>query len=141
MANRTIIAFDFGTTCIGMAICQEIIGHGRALTSCKAHHGVPDWQKIDTVFREWRPDLQVVGLPLNMDGSEQLLSEHARKFARRLQGRFAIQTILHDERLTTVEARARLFSCGGYRALGKEAIDATSAVIILESWLAAGAAV
>lgn len=134
MTNRTIIAFDFGTTSIGVAIGQEITNTARALTSFKAQDGIPDWQKIEKLLKEWQPDLIVVGLPLNMDGSEQPLTARARKFANRLNGRFGIQTVLHDERLSTVEARSLLFHHGGYRALGKGSVDATSAVIILESW-------
>jgi len=76
----------------------------------------------------------VVGLPLNMDGTEQPLTARARKFANRLHGRFGVQVELHDERLSTVEARADLFDRGGFRTLDKGSVDAASAVIILESW-------
>jgi len=76
----------------------------------------------------------VVGLPLNMDGTEQPLTARARKFANRLHGRFGVQVELHDERLSTVEARADLFARGGFRALTKGSVDSLSAVIILESW-------
>lgn len=86
------------------------------------------------MLKEWQPDLVIVGLPLNMDGTEQLVTVQARKFANRLHGRFGVQVQLQDERLTTVEARAHLFDRGGYKALSKGKVDATSAVIILESW-------
>lgn len=134
MSNRTIIAFDFGTKSIGAAIGQEITGTARALTAFKAQDGVPDWQKIERLLKEWQPDLVVVGLPLNMDGTEQPLTERARKFANRLHGRFGVQIALHDERLSTVEARANLFDHGGFRALDKGSVDSASAVVILESW-------
>ncbi|MEY4921489.1 MAG: hypothetical protein RLY17_206 [Pseudomonadota bacterium] len=134
MANRTIIAFDFGTKSIGVAIGQEVTGTARALASFKAQDGTPDWQKVEKLLKEWQPDLVVVGLPLNMDGTEQPLTTRARRFANRLHGRFGVQIALQDERLSTVEARAKLFEDGGYRALDKGSVDATSAVIILESW-------
>lgn len=86
------------------------------------------------MLNEWQPDLLVVGLPLNMDGTEQELTARARKFANRLHGRFGKPVELQDERLSTVEARADLFERGGFRALNKGQVDATSAVIILESW-------
>ena len=76
----------------------------------------------------------VVGLPLNMDGTEQPLTDRARKFSQRLHGRFGVRVELHDERLSTVEARAELFAHGGFRALNKGSVDSLSAVIILESW-------
>ena len=134
MANRTIVAFDFGTKSIGVAIGQEVTGTARALTSFKAQDGTPDWQKIEKLLKEWLPDLVVVGLPLNMDGTEQPLTARARKFANRLHGRFGVQVELHDERLSTVEARAGLFEQGGFRALKKGSVDSASAVIILESY-------
>ncbi|AFR05103.1 Holliday junction resolvase RuvX [Pectobacterium brasiliense] len=137
MASRTILAFDFGTKSIGVAIGQEITGTARALTSFKAQEGIPDWQKVEKLLSEWQPDLVVVGLPLNMDGTEQPLTARARKFANRLHGRFGIAIELHDERLSTVEARADLFERGGFKALDKGSVDAASAVIILESWFEA----
>lgn len=132
--SRTIIAFDFGTLSIGAAIGQEITGTANPLTSFKAKDGIPDWNQIEKLLKEWQPNLIVVGLPLNMDGTEQPLTALARKFANRLHGRFGVQVQLHDERLTTVEAKSHLFSSGGYRALNKGRVDAASAVLILESW-------
>lgn len=134
MANRTIIAFDFGTKSIGVAIGQEVTGTARALTAFKAQDGTPDWQQVEKLLKEWQPNLVVVALPLNMDGTEQPLTARARRFANRLHGRFGVQVALQDERLSTVEARANLFDRGGYRALDKGSVDAASAVIILESW-------
>ncbi|OOC12961.1 Holliday junction DNA helicase RuvA [Dickeya dadantii] len=134
MGNRTLLAFDFGTRSIGVAIGQEITGTARPLTSLKAQDGVPDWQKVEKLLNEWQPALIIVGLPLNMDGTEQPLTARARKFAQRLHGRFGVKVDLHDERLSTVEARADLFERGGFRALDKGSVDAASAVIILESW-------
>ncbi|CDL81628.1 Holliday junction resolvase RuvX [Xenorhabdus szentirmaii] len=134
MKNRTIIAFDFGTRSIGAAIGQEITGTARALSSFKANEGSPNWELIGKLLKEWQPDLVIVGLPLNMDGTEQPVTAQARKFANRIHGRFGVQVELHDERLTTVEARSHLFDHGGYRALNKGRVDSASAVVILESW-------
>ncbi|VAX77074.1 Putative pre-16S rRNA nuclease [Serratia symbiotica] len=134
MNTRTVIAFDFGRKSIGAAIGQELIGTASALTSFKAQTGSPDWQKIAKLLKEWLPDLVVVGLPLNMDGSEQRVTEQARKFANHLHGRLGVQIVLHDERLSTIEARANLFHRSGFSALSKGRVDAASAVVILESW-------
>ncbi|MGL9759832.1 MAG: Holliday junction resolvase RuvX [Symbiopectobacterium sp.] len=135
MTNRTVLAFDFGTKNIGIAIGQEVTSTARALTVFRAQDGVPpDWSQIEKIINEWQPDLLIVGLPLNMDGTEQELTARARKFANRLHGRFDKPIELQDERLSTVEARAGLFEHGGFRALNKSQVDATSAVIILESW-------
>ncbi|MBV4367274.1 Holliday junction resolvase RuvX [Erwinia sp. BNK-24-b] len=134
MSHLTLLAFDFGTKSIGVAVGQQLTGTARPLPALKAQDGTPDWLKIEALLKEWQPDHVVVGLPLNMDGTEQPLTARARKFANRLHGRFGIKVELHDERLSTVEARADLFSRGGFRALNKGSVDSLSAVIILESW-------
>ncbi|CAO97879.1 Putative Holliday junction resolvase [Erwinia tasmaniensis Et1/99] len=134
MSSQTFLSFDFGTKSIGVAIGQRLTGTARPLNALKAQDGIPDWNRIEALLKEWQPERVVVGLPLNMDGSEQPLTARARKFANRLHGRFGVQVDLHDERLSTVEARAELFERGGFRALSKGNVDSLSAVIILESW-------
>ncbi|MBR9857670.1 MAG: Holliday junction resolvase RuvX [Gammaproteobacteria bacterium] len=133
--SLTYLGFDYGTKSIGVAVGQQITGSARPLLALKANEGVPNWDQIEALLKEWQPDLLVVGLPLNMDGTEQDISRRARKFANRLHGRFGIKVELQDERLTTTDARARLFVAGGYKALGKGAVDAVSAQLILESWM------
>ena len=133
--NRSLMGFDFGTKSIGIATGQEITGSASPLTSLNANEGIPDWAQIEKLLKEWQPDLLIVGLPLNMDGTEQEMTQRARKFGQRLHGRFGFQVEFKDERLTTTDAKARLFEHGGYRALGKSRVDAVSAQLILESWM------
>ncbi|WP_116473583.1 Holliday junction resolvase RuvX [Zobellella maritima] len=133
--DRTLLGFDYGLKSIGVAIGQEVTASARPLLALKANDGVPDWQQIEKLLKEWQPELLIVGLPLNMDGTEQEISRRARKFANRLHGRFGVRVELQDERLTTTDARARLFEAGGYKALGKDAVDAVSAQLIIESWM------
>ncbi|WP_087023897.1 Holliday junction resolvase RuvX [Thaumasiovibrio subtropicus] len=133
--SRTIIAFDYGTKSIGVAIGQELTGTANPLAAFKARDGVPNWDDIEKLLKEWQPELLVVGLPLDMEGGElEAITPRARKFANRLHGRFGLQVELHDERLSTREAKSALFETGGYRALSKGNIDSQSAVVILESW-------
>ena len=135
IGNRSLMGFDFGTRSIGIATGQEITGTASPLTSLKANDGIPDWSRLEKLLKEWQPDLLVVGLPLNMDGTEQEMTVRARKFGQRLHGRFGFQVEFKDERLTTTDAKARLFEHGGYKALGKSRVDAVSAQLILESWM------
>ena len=130
----TALAFDFGTKSIGCAVGQSITGTAQALPAFKAQDGIPNWDEIEKCLKEWKPDVVVVGLPLNMDGTEQELTLRARKFANRLQGRFCVNVQLQDERLTTTEARSEIFDRGGFRALKKGKVDGISACLILESW-------
>ena len=132
--SRTVLGFDYGTRSIGVAIGQEITGSATPLKALRAVDGIPDWNEIQKLLDEWKPDLVVVGLPLNMDGTEQEITVRARKFARRIEGRFAAKVVMQDERLTTTSAREHLFANGGYRALKKGNIDSFSAVLILENF-------
>ena len=134
MSSGTLLAFDFGTRSIGVAIGQRITGTARPLAALKAQDGTPDWNLIARLLKEWQPETVIVGLPLNMDGTEQPLTARARNFANKIHGRFGVAITLHDERLSTVEARAGLFEHGGFRALDKGSVDSASAVVILESY-------
>ncbi|OOF51237.1 Holliday junction DNA helicase RuvA [Rodentibacter genomosp. 1] len=130
----TALAFDFGMKSIGCAVGQSITGTAQALPAFKAQDGIPNWDAIAKCFQEWKPEVVVVGLPLNMDGTDQELTLSAKKFANRLNGRFGVKVALQDERLTTTEARREIFERGGFRALKKGKVDGISACLILESW-------
>ena len=132
--SRTILSFDFGMKSIGIAVGQEITGTASPLQALKARDGIPDWDKLEQIFAEWKPDLAVVGLPLNMDGTQQQVTFAAKKFANRLHARYKVQVETSDERLTTVDAKAQLFEMGGYKKLDKGLVDSASACLILESW-------
>ncbi|KJG00914.1 MULTISPECIES: Holliday junction resolvase RuvX [Photobacterium] len=133
--SRSVLGFDYGTKSIGVAIGQELTGTATPLAALKAKDGIPNWDDIEKILKEWLPDLVVVGLPLDLEGKElESITPRAKKFANRLHGRFGCQVELHDERLSTVEAKAELFERGGYRSLSKGNIDSQSAVVILESW-------
>lgn len=134
MSSQTVLGFDYGTKSIGIAIGQSLTGSANPLLSIKAVDGIPKWEEIGMLIEEWRPDLVVVGLPLNMDGSEQEMTQRAKKFANRISGRFGVKVETQDERLTTADAKTRLFEMGGYKALTKGQVDAMSAVLIVESY-------
>jgi len=134
IGQRTAIGFDFGKKYIGVAVGQELTGSASPLGSVKANNGIPHWESLEKYISEWQPDYIVVGLPLNMDGSEQQLTLDAKKFGNRLFGRFGIPIEFQDERLTTASAKEHLFSRGGFRNLKKDNIDAESAKLIIESY-------
>ncbi|QBG37227.1 Holliday junction resolvase RuvX [Litorilituus sediminis] len=134
VGQRTVLGLDFGKKYIGVAVGQEITGSANPLGSVKANDGIPHWDALAKYINEWQPDIVVVGLPLNMDGSEQQLTLDAKKFGNRVSGRFALQVIFQDERLTTADAKEQLFSRGGYKNLKKDNIDAESARLIIESF-------
>ncbi|MCW8884002.1 MAG: Holliday junction resolvase RuvX [Motiliproteus sp.] len=129
-----ILAFDFGTSRIGIAVGQSITGTATALAPINAKDGVPDWQKLAAVIDEWQPEAFVVGLPLNMDGSLCEMSYRARKFANRLHDRFQRTSYLMDERLTSHEAKGIHLSKGGQADFKTHSMDGLAAQLILESW-------
>ena len=101
----TALAFDFGTKSIGCAIGQKYYWHSTSLARFKDKMASQIGEAIEKCLKEWKPDVVIVGLPLNMDGTEQDLTLRARKFANRLQGRFGVNVHLQDERLTTTQAQ------------------------------------
>lgn len=130
-----LLAFDYGLKHIGVASGQTLIGTATPLPALKARDGIPDWGQLEQLLSDWAPDKVVVGLPLNMDGSESELSTRARKFANRLHGRFGVSVALVDERLSSFEAKGEVMARGGSRDYGKNPIDSLAARIILETYL------
>ena len=131
---QTIVAFDFGTKRIGSAVGKYITKTARPLSTIQNKEGQIDWQTIQKIVNEWRPDGFVVGIPLNMDGSEQSITQDAREFAKVLQIKFDLPVFESDERLTTKSARELVFEQGGYKALQATELDSVAAMLILEQW-------
>ena len=132
---RTFLGFDFGMKNIGVAVGQELTKTANPLTVIKAREGIPNWDQIKTLLDQWSPQLLVVGLPLNMDGSEQEMTAAARRFGNRLNGRFHIPVDWQDERLTTFEALDQLGIRSKMQSNKREDVDRISAQLILQSWL------
>lgn len=131
---KTLLAFDYGTKNIGVASGQTITRSASSQPALKAKDGIPDWNQIEKLLKDWQPDLVLVGLPLNMDGSESELSARARKFANRLHGRFGVKVDLVDERLSSFAAKGEVMERGGSRDYKHNPIDSIAARVILESW-------
>ncbi|BFM50531.1 Holliday junction resolvase RuvX [Marinomonas sp. THO17] len=134
--TQSVLGFDFGTTRIGVAIGQSLTGTAQPLSPVKAQDGIPNWQTIEKIFTEWQPDAVVVGLPLDMDGTENEMCLRARKFARRLHGRFNLPYHMMDERLSSYEAKGQVIADGGKRNFKENSVDGLAAKMILETWFA-----
>ncbi|HFD92726.1 MAG TPA: Holliday junction resolvase RuvX [Gammaproteobacteria bacterium] len=131
-ACRTLLAFDFGSKKIGIAVGQELTRTARPLTILRNIGGKPDWAGITRLIDEWRPDALVVGLPLNMDGTGQDMTRAAKRFANQLQGRYHLPVFQADERLSTRAAQQMIRERGG--AEPREGVDALAAQLILETF-------
>ncbi|WP_010114116.1 Holliday junction resolvase RuvX [Acinetobacter sp. P8-3-8] len=133
-APQLIMAFDFGTQKMGMAVGSSLIQSVNPLPLFPMKDGIPNWDNLLKIVKQHQPSLFLVGLPLNMDDSESELSTRARKFARRLRHQTNIETLMVDERLTTREARDELEH---YQAQGRGknlAADSIAAALFIESW-------
>ena len=134
---RTVLAFDFGLTQIGVAVGNTETGTSQALATLKAKEGSPDWSQLQAIFEEWQPYLVVVGLPLNMDDSESSMSARARKFAARIHGRYGLPAELVDERLSSFEAKQQMREQGLSGDYKETPADSLAAAAILRTWLSA----
>jgi putative Holliday junction resolvase len=135
IAHQILLGFDFGMKRIGVAVGQTVTKTARPLGMVRAVQGKPDWNAVQQFVKTWQPDGLIVGIPLNMDGTEQPLTHAAQKFADQLHNRFQLPVYGMDERLSSIDARERLFEKGGYRALQKTQIDSIAAELILQNWL------
>lgn len=136
MDAKILIGFDFGMKRIGVAIGQTITQTARPLDTIHAKDGIPNWQAIASLIQKWLPGALVVGIPLNMDGTEQKITVNARQFAESLRQRFQLPVHEIDERLTTKDAKERLFTEGGFKALQDGQVDRVAAQLILQNWFA-----
>jgi putative holliday junction resolvase len=134
MKHETLLAFDYGLRFIGVAAGETVSKTATALTCVKSNKIIP-WEKIDALIKEWQPDRIIIGNPLNMEGKKQPIGRWAKRFAVQIEERYNLPIEWVDERLTTVEARDRLFEEFGFSGLKKEKIDALSAQLILQQWL------
>lgn len=137
--QRTLLGFDYGSKRIGIAIGQEVTGTVNPLTTVHAKNHKPDWDSISKIINEWQPELLIIGLPLHMDGTEQAMTQAARRFANQLNGRYQIPVEMMDERLSSDEAESILHEQPGFRSSvfqDKAQVDMISAQLILQSWIA-----
>lgn len=138
-SRRTLLAFDYGKKQIGVAVGQELTGSSSPLETVRTHDERPDWDTISRLVETWQPDALVVGIPLNMDGSEQEMTHAARRFAHRLGARYGLPVHHTDERLTTVEAAYLVSDAekdnSTRRARRRRSLDEVAAHIILQTFL------
>ena len=129
-----ILAFDFGKKRIGVAVGNLELGLAHPLATVSDETTVRRFDTIASLIAEWQPVLLVVGLPVYADGTEHELSRLSRRFARRLEGRFGIKTVLVDERYTSVSASAVLREAGVKKKKRKPVLDQVAAQLILQSY-------
>tara|TARA_Y100000996_G_C22463647_1_gene619109 strand:- start:235 stop:621 length:387 start_codon:yes stop_codon:yes gene_type:complete len=124
-----IVAFDFGVKKIGVAVGQTETNTSSPLHVIQNKDNKINWNEISIVLDEWKPDLILIGKPLNMDGTDSEIMKKVDKFFQKLKSTYEAEYQYVDERLTTFEAREIL------KENEKDFVDANAAKILIDQWL------
>lgn len=130
----TVLAFDFGEKRIGVATGETLLASAHPLTVIRAESNDERFAAIGKLIAEWQPERLVVGLPTHADGTPHEMTRLATKFAERLQKRFNLPVAMADERLSSLDADARLRETGRNAKSAKPLLDAVAAQLILQTW-------
>ncbi len=131
-----ILSVDYGDARTGIAVCDKLEMLASPVTVINQSYAPKVIAEIEKLVSQYKPELIVVGLPKNMDGTSGERAEKCRNFAEELSEFTGIKTVMWDERLTTVSAHKALNVTNVRGKKRKEIVDAVSAVMILESFLA-----
>jgi putative Holliday junction resolvase len=133
--ERTILAFDFGTRKIGVAVGNTLIRIAHPLVTVDAATAPLRLEAIAQLIAQWEPAGLVVGRPVHADGTPHRMTAASDRFARELATRFALPVLRADERYSTREATTALAEVAGTRRdTRKAARDAVAAQLILQAW-------
>ena len=131
----TVLAFDFGTKRIGVAVGDTLIALAHPLATIASSQDAQCFAAIAALIREWQTTYLVVGLPTHADGTAHEMTQRSRRFARQLEGRFALRVELVDERFTTQTAGSSLRDSGIAGRAQKRVRDQVAAQLILQAHL------
>ena len=122
----TVMAFDYGTRRVGVAVGNSVTGNGQALKTIAAPNSDSLFKEIEILLKEWQPNCLVVGRPVHPDGAEHAMTAKASRFGNQLHGRFHLAVEWVDERYTSVvlEGDSEM----------QDNLDAHSAALILEQY-------
>jgi putative Holliday junction resolvase len=132
-----IAALDLGRRRIGVAVTDAAAMGAHPLGIVERRALKHDLEAIAAMLHDRRVTIVVVGLPLNMDGTEGAAAISARRFAAGLDEALDVTVEMFDERLTSFEARDRLAGVPARKGARKTGLDALAAVVILEGWMQA----
>lgn len=133
-----VIAFDFGLKRTGVAVGNLLTGSASPECTIQSKNSSPDWDSITKLIKEWKPCQIVVGMPTELDGSENPLRVAVDRFCNQLNGRYNIKVDQENEQFTSIEAAQRLKQLrqsGRKQKVTKDEVDKIAAAIILESWM------
>ncbi len=123
-----IVAFDYGEKKIGVAVGQTETNTSSPLQIIFNNNDQVNWNEISVLLDEWKPELIIIGKPLNMDGSDSEIMKQVEKFYQKLKNTYDINLEYIDERLTTFEAKQIL------EDTNIDQVDANAAKILIDNW-------
>lgn len=129
----TALALDIGMQKIGVATGSSFLAEATPRDNIKANDAAPHWPQLQEQLKRWKPQLVVIGYPMNMDDSDTFLSPACVRAANKIHGRYQLPVRLVDERLSTREAYDLAINADHQRWKGK-AVDALAASVILQTW-------
>ena len=122
-----IVAFDYGEKKIGVAVGQTETNTSSPLQIIFNNNDQVNWNEISVLLDEWKPELIIIGKPLNMDGTDSEIMKEVERFYQKLKNIYDAKFEYVDERLTTFEAR-QIFD------EKKVEVDANAAKILIDNW-------
>lgn len=129
------MGLDVGTKTVGVAVADELGFTAQPITVVRRSNLKTDLAELIRLAADRSVDRFVIGLPLNMDGSEGPRAQATRKFGDALAKASNLLIIYQDERLTTVAAERSLLEADVSRQKRREVIDQVAASLILQGWL------
>jgi len=132
---RRALGLDVGDKTVGLALSDELGFTAQGLPTVQRKSVEADLAAVAAVCSERSVEVLVVGLPLNMDGSEGPRAQKSRRFGDALGAKTGLPVEYQDERLSTVQAERVLLDADVSRKKRKKVIDMLAAQVILQSWM------
>lgn len=132
--NR-FLGLDVGDKYIGVSISDTTCTIASNLVTIRRTSNDKAYEEIEGILNDYNIGTVVVGVPINMDGSDTVMSKRIRKFARKLTPKFGVEVIFQDERFTSIEAERTLIQSNVRRKNRKKYIDQLAASIILQTYI------
>lgn len=132
--NR-FLGLDVGDKFIGVSISDTTCTIASNLVTIRRTSNDKAYEEIEGILNDYNIGTVVVGVPINMDGSDTVMSKRIRKFARKLTPKFGVEVIFQDERFTSIEAERTLIQSNVRRENRKKYIDQLAASIILQTYI------
>ena len=139
MKHEVYIAFDYGLKKTGVAIAQSITKTASPLLSLKMINGEPDWEDIDSIFENFKPNCAIFGMPIQQINESNSLNERINSFSSKIEKRYQISIGFINEHLTSKIAKDKMKEQRQegilLRQIKKGQIDSMAATIILQEWM------